>query len=69
MGSSPVRGIQPILSKEYVERKKDAQILICSIHLIATFGSCLYKKGSYIQYYNLLLFQTIQPHIILFRKI
>ena len=40
MGSSPSRGIQPILSEEYVERekeKKDAHILICTFPFIATF--------------------------------
>ena len=35
--SSPIRGIQPIFSKEYIERKKDAHMHLCSIPFIATF--------------------------------
>ena len=33
----PGRGIQPIFSEEYVEKEKDAHMLICTFPFIATF--------------------------------
>ena len=38
----PFGGIQPLFSEEYVERNKDAQILICLIPFIATLVSWIY---------------------------